>query len=564
MSAPRAILYDRVSTVIQKNNYSGGKDGYQFDKCQAYCDARGWPVIGQISDVDSGAEWDIDGLLEAVERAKHREYDKLIVFETSRFARDVGKKAVYEGQLKRHGVQVVYLNLPEGDSDEVELMSDFMGGWDAFERKRIRKRVMHGIQQKAKSGQVVGAGSAPYGYQYVTAWSGTKAKDVPVGLALHPERARIVERIYTAAPMMSLADLAALLTTERIPTPTGKSPIWKPATLSHILGSRTYIGEWRYAGIVVPVPALVTREVWDEARLRLAERKVARRGRMPESDDEYLLRGMLRCGHCHGLIATWKASRWMHEAGVPREKTTSYLCLRHKPGRAARAGKETCPLPMLPASIAGAGDDPNGRLGIEDAARLWVDRNLLAPGALSAQLDRADALTGNAQRARERQVADLDAKIAQHRRRYERAVEEQTYVDRGTPKHRIMLDAEQREERMLVDLEASRATLVARPEPGLSDASRRRLAELVDALIARFDEPDPDDLRRLYREIRLRGTVTLDADGPLRLGHHRFTVAWAAVFTAEAGDSDKLTSEHWTLFSADGLTLTTITAGQAA
>ena len=249
MSAPRAILYDRVSTVIQSTNYSGGKDGYQLEKCRAYCAARGWPIVGEISDVDSGADMEIDGLLEAVERAERREYDKLVVHETSRFARDLAKKVVYEADLKRHGVQVVYLNLPEGEGEEVELMSDLMGALDSYDRKRIRKKLMDGIQKKARGGKVVGAGVAPYGYQYVTAWSDAKRKPVPIGLEPHPERADVAVRIFRAATTTTLGDLARVLTEDGIPTPTGRGARWTAGNAladAQETGLRRRVVVWRY------------------------------------------------------------------------------------------------------------------------------------------------------------------------------------------------------------------------------------------------------------------------------------------------------------------------------
>lgn len=562
MSAPRAILYDRVSTVIQSTNYSGGKDGYQLEKCRAYCVARGWPVVAEISDVDSGADLEIDGLLEAVERAGRREYEKLVVHETSRFARDLAKKVVFEADLKRHGVQVVYLNLPEGEGEEVELMSDLMGALDSYERKRIRKKLMDGIQKKARGGKVVGAGVPPYGYAYVMAWSETKRKPVPIGLTPHAERGPIAARIFRAATSTTMARLAAMLTAEGIPTPTGRGTRWTPATLSQMLANRAYIGEWSYAGIPVVVPPIVDRAVFDDVRRRLGERRVARRGRMAATDDPYLLRGMLRCGHCGGLLSTWKASRWPNEDGGPRLLTTSYLCLRHKPGRAARAGVDVCPLPMLPATLPGSLDDPSRRMGIEDAARAWVERQILDPRALSRLAERADELYGEAQRRRERHLADLDAKIAQHQRRLERAIEEQIDVERGSPKYAILVGAEQRETTFLAELSASRAALVAVPEPGLSTASLARLAAVIDAYVAEIDDDEtrPERMRELYQHLRLRGTVTLDPGGPLRLGSHRYRVAWSALVT---GDSDKLTSANWTLFSTDGQTLTSVVDGIA-
>ena len=296
--------------------------------------------------------------------------------------------------------------------------------------------------------------------------------------------------------------------------------------------------------------------------MRLSERRVSRRGRGADEDDIYLLRGMLRCGHCGGLISTWKASRWPTAVGGPRPTTTSYLCLRHKPGRAARAGVEVCPLPMLPAAIAGDVADPSRRMGIEDAARAWVEQQVLNPRALSALVERVDELHGDAQRTRERQIADLDAKIAQHERRLARAVEEQLDTDRGSAKYEILVNAERQATELLEQFAASRAVLVALPEPGLSAASLARLRAVVDAYIDEIDDDETrlERLREVYRTLKLRGTVTLDPDGPFRLGAHRYRLAWSALV---AGDSDKLTSENWTLCSADGYTLTSVLSGLA-
>ena len=104
---------------------------------------------------------------------------------------------------------------------------------------------------------------------------------------------------------------------------------------------------------------------------------------------------------------------------------------------------------MLPATIEGDLADPTRRLGIEDAARAWVEGQVLDPRALSRLAERVDELYGEAQRRRERNIADLDAKIATHQRRLERAIEEQIDVERGSPKYAILLGAEQRETTLL-------------------------------------------------------------------------------------------------------------------
>jgi DNA invertase Pin-like site-specific DNA recombinase len=561
VSAPRAIVYDRVSTVMQaKGGYSGGADGYQLDKCRAFCESRGWPVVGEITDVDSGAEWNIAGLAEAVERAKRGTFDRLVVFETSRFARSVGKKAVYEAELKRRGVEVVYLNVPEIDGPEGQFVSDMMGAVDALERERIRIRVMAGIQQKARGGKVVGAGVAPYGYRFVYGRNDGKNKDVPIGLEPDPERAAVVARLFRDAATTPLAEIARALTAEGVPTPTGRGARWNASALSLILKSRTYVGEWSYAGIVVAVPPLVDESTRADVVRRLGERRTARRGR--GDDAEYLLRGMLTCGHCGGLLSTDRSSSWGTAADGRRATTRGYGCLRHKPRRAAMQGVERCDLVPVPAEVDGdTVGDPfylAQRVGIEDAARHWVESIVMDPRRLAELVERADELHGSARRDHQQRVADLDAKIAHHELRMRRAGDRLLGLDDDDPRAEMYREAELREADLVKRLRVDRASLASVSVPGLSVESIERLRVVAAAYAERLGDLDRAGWRALCREVGLRGTVTLDPAGPWRLGHRRYRLAWE--MRVATGNSVQSSSESWTLFSADGGPLTAIRA----
>ena len=197
----RALLYDRVSTVVQsRSGYSGGADGFQLDRCRAYAAARDWVVVGTLTDTDSGAKWEIAGIMQALDRAKRGEYDVLVVSDTSRFARSLGKKIVHEAELKRHGVTVFYTNLPDlptGNTPENRLTKNIMdgvyGALDEYDRDKRTWWTSQGRLKKAQRGLVVGTGPAPYGYRYVTEWVEERKRDVPIGLERDDETAAIVD-----------------------------------------------------------------------------------------------------------------------------------------------------------------------------------------------------------------------------------------------------------------------------------------------------------------------------------------------------------------------------------
>jgi DNA invertase Pin-like site-specific DNA recombinase len=556
----RALLYDRVSTMNQaRSGYSGGADGFQIERCRAYADARGWACVGTLTDVDSGAEWEIDGIMEALERAKRREYDVLVVSDTSRFARDAVKKIVYERDLEKRGVRVVYTNLPDLPDDNTpdtrltnNIMRGVYGAMDEYERDKIAWRTKHGRRKKAETGKVVGGGPAPYGYEYVTIWDDTKKKQVPITIAPHVVTADIVRRLYRDIVFASAIELARTLTAEGVPTPTGKgyepappkngkvvlsrsgkpkraftgtNAQWGNSTIRTILMNSVYKGEWRFTDIGVAVPALVDSETWERAQQLLRERAAGRtrRARRAEQDDAYELRGLLTCGHCDGAISTSTNSVG---AGYPRQRV--YVCLRHQPRRARDAGWDVCELPMFMASVEGSRQ--RDYVGIEDHAWQLVSSVLLDPQRLQAELDRLNDLHAEARAEHAGRLQTLDAEITKHERTLRRASEEKLNIDADDVRYTIYAEAEQRAADMLKRLQAERKAFAEQPVPGMSDDEAQEVARATREIRVGIEHADAAARRRLYKILRLRGRVYRDAKHGMRIGYRgRFRVEWDSV-----------------------------------
>jgi DNA invertase Pin-like site-specific DNA recombinase len=553
LSQKRAILYDRVSTVGQsKVGYSGGADGFQIELCRGRADARSYRVVGEITDVDSGAKWEIAGIMEALDRAKRGEYDVLIVSDTSRFARNLTKKTVYEADLRQHGVTVEYLNLPDTDSMEGRFMSNVFGSLDELERERIAWRLGHGRRMKAQRGEVVGGGPAPYGYQYQTTWVEARKRFVPVGLVRDEDTAPIVERLYRDIVYVSAIELARILTAEGVPTPTGKRPDWGNSTIRRILTSAVHRGEWSYDGIPIAVPPLVDGGTWERAQRLLTERKLTRRARGPATA-VYTLRGLLACGHCGGAIST--ASNTTGRSDGRRQRV--YLCLRHSPKRARDAGWEPCELPMFL-----AGDAP-GMVGIEDEAWAMVSEVLLDAERLPAKIARLRATRGEVAEDRARRLAILDAEIAEHGRTLARACAEKLKVDEDDPRYRIYDETERREAGVVARLRAQRAVYAALPADGMSDDELDGFVRLAAVIREGADEVGAEERRRLYQVLRLRGTVRQDRERGAAIGYRgRLCIEWS--WALGAPDSEQGVLTLCSLSSSSGRTLTAAALVRAA
>ncbi|MBX3057465.1 MAG: recombinase family protein [Anaerolineae bacterium] len=313
----RAVLYARVSSDDTK------KDGLnlagQLDMCREYAQSHGWPVIAELAEDErgvSGARWDAPELGKALEMAQGGQLDVLIVREMDRFARKLAKQLVIEEQFKRAGVGVVYVLEEYADSPEGRLSKHIRATIAEYEREKIKERTSRGRRRSITQGNVLVYGyGAPYGYRLVK-------DNGRATLIICEDEARIIRLIFEwyTVEGLTMRAIARRLTDMRVPTPADVNSYpdgrkkrgageWVGGSVANILNNETYAGTWWYGkrngrtGVInsqesllsVTVPAIISRETWELAQGRKVENK-AKAARNTRHD--YLLRGLLRCGHC--------------------------------------------------------------------------------------------------------------------------------------------------------------------------------------------------------------------------------------------------------------------------
>ncbi|HMM42006.1 MAG TPA: recombinase family protein [Thermomicrobiales bacterium] len=402
-TATIAASYERVSRRTQGQH--GYSLAFQRQSVEEFASAQGWSLPEHLRFRDgeeenaSGVDWDLPGLTAMLDAARRKEFGVLVTPDLDRFARSLVKGLVLEEQLRKYGVRVVYQRVPVDDTPEGRLLKNQLFGIAEYEREKTLLRTMNGRRQKAREGKVVGAGPAPYGYRYVKNERGKN-----VGLEPDPETAPIALRILNALLTRSAIDVCLMLNDEGIPGPTGGP--WRMRVVNRIGQSPVYMGVWIYGkhgrrvgpdsdvGIRVPVPAIITRAHHDALQDAMAHRTVARRGRKPPSEDPYVLRGMMHCGRCGGLLRV-----------IPNGTTRYYGCLRHLPSVTVRHGMPQCDLQDVYA------------LDLE--AALWdaVSNALLDAEQLKVGLQAARERHDEADRLRHDRLAALDAVIARDRKR---------------------------------------------------------------------------------------------------------------------------------------------------
>jgi site-specific DNA recombinase len=232
------------------------------------------------------------------------------------------------------------------------------------ERRRILARTRAGRLQTARRGGLLG-GFVPYGYHYLPKTSHSLAT-----LETAEHQALVVRQMFAwlVDEHLSCRAIAIRLMESNISSPTGKNK-WAPSVVNHMLKQELYCGtmyfnrrepikpkkrkgtgpsrgnlktsrklrpkeEW----IAIPVPPIISREVWEQAQQQLAAN--ARFSPRNNRRRTYLLRGLVRCDLCGKAYVGATIKRRSKEYQY-------YVCNQAHP----EPGDEKCSAPYVPLKL---------------------------------------------------------------------------------------------------------------------------------------------------------------------------------------------------------------------
>ena len=250
--------------------------------------------------------------------------DTVLVASPDRLARRYADQVWLLEEFARAGGEVIFLDRPPTDDPQDALLVQIRGAVAEYERTVIADRTRRGRLAALQDGRRLPWSSPPYGYRVAP-----QAPRDPAGLALDDERAAVVRQVFAwyVEDGLTLHAIARRLTAAGTPTPTGRAH-WGPTRVGGILRNTSDGGtadghreqrvrarrryplsgrEARRAGgvasrarpratwIAVPVPPIVTPELFDAAQ----ERRARNQAWSPRNTQgEYLLRRLVSCRRC--------------------------------------------------------------------------------------------------------------------------------------------------------------------------------------------------------------------------------------------------------------------------
>lgn len=330
----RAILYARISTHNQKDNTSIDN---QLDQCRSYAIQNSYEIVQEISEQGSGAYSARTGLEMAKRLGKEGLADCVIVYKMDRFMRgddaesDPGiDAAITERELNRCGLEVIYLDLPNKDSESYAWVKAIKRIVASVERATIRERMETGKRIVLEQGKPAHGGRCPLGYKRTD----TGYFEIVESEA---EAVRLIFKLF-AVDDLNTPSITNYLRANKIPGYRGSTQ-WGDWIVDDILKREMYIG--RYAQIkhvavrddslanghrriklpksewvYVDVPPIIDKGLWEKAQ----EKLLKRRGKTKRQVYDYPLTGRMSCECGYAMVG--HSTTWRHKDG-------ERMCVRH-------------------------------------------------------------------------------------------------------------------------------------------------------------------------------------------------------------------------------------------
>jgi len=273
-------------------------------------------------------------------------FQKLYVHSPDRLARRYAYQVLLVDELKKHDVEIVFLNRAIGASPEEDLLLQMQGMFAEYERAKIMERSRRGKRHAASRGSVNVLSNAPYGYRYLSKREGGGV----AAFEINDEHAVVVKQIFewVGRDRISIGEVKRRLDAKEILTPRGKT-WWDRTTIWAILKNPTYKGSAAFGKtrtgprrpqlrtprgqvkmprrtgstydtdvseqISIAVPAIISEELFSAVEEQLTQNR--QRGQERKRGASYLLQGLLECESCGYAYYGKKVSRSSAKGKVP-------------------------------------------------------------------------------------------------------------------------------------------------------------------------------------------------------------------------------------------------------
>lgn len=336
----KAALYARVSTEQQVNE--GTSLEAQIEMCSKKANFLGLFEVEIYNESGASGE-DIDR--PEMNRLRNDvacgKISHVICVHPDRLSRDMTDKLIVCREFEKYNVKLIFCDAEYQDTPEGQLFFNMQSSIAQYELAMIRKRTSRGrLKAVEKQKKIMPMRVAPYGYNLVDAQ-----------LIINEEEAEVVKKIYKwyVYDNLTLREIGNKLIRLGVLPKRKESRSWHQSSISRILTSEIYVGTYWYnrrkiqkvkgkktksgnpkktykirdrsEWIQTEVPAIIEKGLFQLAQEQ-RQRNITNSGNVKY---EYLLKGLIRCGHCG---RRWSGTTYSGRVNKETGQKTKYRCYR--------------------------------------------------------------------------------------------------------------------------------------------------------------------------------------------------------------------------------------------
>ena len=285
----KAVIYARYSSDSQREESIEG----QIRECTDYAVKNGITIISSYIDRALSARTaDRPEFQRLIADSEKRLFDAVLVWKLDRFSRDRYDSALYKHLLRKNGVKVISAKENISEGPEGIILEAMLEGYAEYYSAELSQKIRRGQQENALKCKSNG-GIIPFGY---------RIDPKEHTFVIDTEEAPIVKEIFSRyAAGEPMADIVASLNERGIKSHDGKE--FRISVTGFMLKNRKYIGEYKYADVVVPggMPAIISEELFERVQRRMVTNQIV--SSKSKAVEEYLLTTKIFCGNCGKMMA---------------------------------------------------------------------------------------------------------------------------------------------------------------------------------------------------------------------------------------------------------------------
>lgn len=319
-------IYVRVSTEEQAQKGYSIED--QIDQCRKKAKTNDLEIIEYIDNGYSGEFLDRPAMMKLRDDLKDGLIKEVICLDPDRLSRKLMNQLIISEEIEKRA-DLTFVNHDYQKTPEGMLFYQMRGAIAEFEKAKINERMSAGRRRKALQGKIV-KNPNMYGYSY-----NKEAAQFEI-IEKEADVVRLIFDLFTKPNNLvkGINGIAKYLTDQGIPTKRNVG-VWHRQVVRQILMNEAYAGRfyhnrWNTEGMLgnkykpedervsmtlrprdewieVPCPALIDEDTFQHAQKLLME---SRRRWAKRSVNQYLLSGLVRCGHCGNTMTGRRQKNW--------------------------------------------------------------------------------------------------------------------------------------------------------------------------------------------------------------------------------------------------------------